>query len=82
MKIGPSRCVLYSFFSRYGPMCTARSVDDYVAAHLAVAHVAAGHSLPSPALDPYHESSTSKHSAPISRAMLFLMFTPTTTSRW
>jgi hypothetical protein len=39
VKIGPSRCVLYSFFCQSASMCTAPSVDDHAAAHVAVVHV-------------------------------------------
>jgi hypothetical protein len=60
VKIGPSRCVLYSFFCHYCPLCTAPSVDDYAAAHVVFVHVAADRSPSSRpcvlALDPRHES--------------------------
>jgi hypothetical protein len=65
VKIGPSRCVLFTFVFHFTPMCSAPSVDDYAAAHVIVVHVAADCSHPSLpcvlALEPHHESSTSMH---------------------
>jgi hypothetical protein len=86
VKIGPSRCVLCSFFCRSASMCTAPSVDDHAAAHVAVVHVgcclltsvsvlcASARSLPR---NQYFDAVSTDP-----KTMLLLMFSPTTTPRW